>query len=268
MGKNFVSYNDATVIMGAIGQKFSALNGAYVIRGNSTFDNLPSVLTPAMNGYVYNVSEDFETDARFVEGLQKKYPQGTNVVIVDLSTYGEVTPETGDDPSDKGWYEKVSDKYVITEDTSVDSTKTYYEKDTVVKYDVLAGFIDVDKLNASIKAVQDMITGEFDKAEDYAAGDVVVYENKLYKFKSAYTAYTEVTPDGTEDPSAEEWYEEDGGVYELSQDTTVDSTKTYYQSSNWDENKVEETTVAALIEQAEPASLTAEQTEALLALLD
>ena len=72
--KNFVSYEDATELMTEIGDKFKALNGAYVLRGSVTFANLPSVLTKTMTGYVYNVTDDFTTDARFIEGAGLKEP--------------------------------------------------------------------------------------------------------------------------------------------------------------------------------------------------
>ena len=44
---NYVSYANATELMTAIGQKFAALNGAYVVKGNSAFASLPSTLTAA-----------------------------------------------------------------------------------------------------------------------------------------------------------------------------------------------------------------------------
>ena len=229
--KNFVSYADATELMTAIGTKFKALNGAYVIRGNSTFANLPTVLTAAMNGYVYNVTDDFTTTADFVEGAGKKYPAGTNVVIANIGavTYSAVTPEGTEDPSAEGWYEESGGVYTLSEDTTVDGSKTYYEAVTSVnmKYDVIGEFVDVEALETAIQNVSDMITGEFDETLDYAAQDVVVYEGKLYQFKDAHTAG---------DP--------------------------------WDADNVDEKTVIELISAAEPASLTTEQINALIALLD
>ena len=267
--KNFVSYEDESQIVGKIATKLNALNGAYVIRGNSTFANLPSTLTEGMNGYVYNVTDEFTTDARFVEGAGKKYAAGTNVVIVDLSTYDEVTPVGNENPTTEGWYELVSGKYVLSEDTEVDNEKTYYAKTVTVKFDVIGTFVDVDGILTDIQAVSDMIAGEFDNEEDYAVGDVVVHEKKLYKFTTAYTAYTPVEPVGTENPSEEGWYESDGaGGYTLSGDTTVDVEKTYYQLNEWDSSKVSQTTVETLIKNAEPDSLTTAQINALLALLD
>ena len=92
---NFVSYANATELMTEIGNKFRALNSAYVPRGTSTFANLPTTLTKTMGGYVYNVTDDFTTTALFVEGAGKKYSAGTNVVIIDNGTtsYSAVTPE-------------------------------------------------------------------------------------------------------------------------------------------------------------------------------
>ena len=42
-------------------------------------------------------------------------------------------------------------------------------------------------------------------------------------------SYSAVTPVGTENPATEGWYEKNGDVYALSEDTTVDSEKTYYE---------------------------------------
>lgn len=52
------------------------------------------------------------------------------------------------------------------------------------------------------------------------------------KFTPAAVTYTAETPAGTENPSAEGWYEESGGVYTLSTDATVGSGKTYYTKSS------------------------------------
>lgn len=51
--------------------------------------------------------------------------------------YTAVTPEAGDNPSEKGWYERDAStgNYTLSEDTSVDDTKTYYAKSTgIVSY--------------------------------------------------------------------------------------------------------------------------------------
>ena len=52
--------------------------------GTVEYGSLP---TPAVEvlGNVYNVSNQFTTDSRFVEGEGKKYPAGTNVSIVQVN---------------------------------------------------------------------------------------------------------------------------------------------------------------------------------------
>lgn len=190
---NFVSYNNMEALMNGLATKFNSISGAYTIKGNSAFASLPATPTSAQNGFVYNVTDSFTIDNRFVEydaSKTKTYPANTNVVIVDLSTYTATTPSTTD-PSSEGLYELVNGKYVLTTDTTVKAGKTYYTKTEVVKYDVLAGFIDVTALENAIKAVSDMIAAGFDAtAGAYAVGDLVVKDGKLYKFKAAHTAGT------------------------------------------------------------------------------
>lgn len=183
---NFVSYANATELMQAIAEKFNALPAGIIPRGSVTFANLPTTLTGAMLGYAYNVSDDFTTTALFVEGAGKKYSAGTNVVVTNQ----------GDD-----------------------TTPDY-------KYDVYGNFIDVDGIYIEIGKVASMIAGEFDDETAYETGDIVVFENSLYKFKADHTA------------------------------------------GAWDDDQVDATTVKALIEAAEPDSLTTTQINALIALLD
>lgn len=226
--KNFMDFDNAEVIFGEVGQKFERLNGALVFRGNTTFANLPAVLTEDMAGYTYNVTNDFTTDARFVEGAGKKCKAGTNVDIADLSTYDAVTPETGDNPSTEGWYELVNGKYVLSTDTEVDDQKTYYAKTVTIMYEISGAFINIQEVEDSIEAVSDMITDEeFDSTQAYAIGDIVKHEGVLYKFKLAHTANTD-----------------------------------------WSSAEVDETTVVDLISSAEPDSFTTAQVNAIRALLN
>ncbi|MBP5594147.1 MAG: hypothetical protein J6Y02_02105 [Pseudobutyrivibrio sp.] len=144
---NFVSYSDASTLMAAIGAKFAELNGAYVIKGNSAFADLPATPTAAQTGFVYNVTDEFTTDSRFVEGAGKVYPAGTNVAIINL---GDATTAN-------------------------------------MKYDVIGAFVDVAAIEAAIQEVADTIGAAFDEAETYAAGDYVVYEGSIYKFNASHT---------------------------------------------------------------------------------
>lgn len=43
-------------------------------------------------------------------------------------TYVAVTPVGTENPAQEGWYELVDEEYVLTEDTSVNNEKTYYER--------------------------------------------------------------------------------------------------------------------------------------------
>lgn len=65
----------------------AALTSAIVPKGTVTYANLP---TPAKAnlGYMYNVSDAFTTDARFVDGVSKKYDAGANVYVVAVTTGG------------------------------------------------------------------------------------------------------------------------------------------------------------------------------------
>ena len=76
----------------------SKISSVYKPAGSTTFATLPAELT-GLAGSVYNMSEAFTTDNRFVEGAGKAYPIGTNIVVtadakfdvlagfVDLSGY-------------------------------------------------------------------------------------------------------------------------------------------------------------------------------------
>ena len=110
-----------------------------------------------------------------------------------------------------------------------------------------AGFIAIHLINALSTggfAIQSNDKGKGDFAFEFTGHyslnniDVVPYE--LYiKGGTAdggetYT-YTAVTPEGTENPSEEGWYERTGAegsyIYTLTTDTTVDNEKTYYERS-------------------------------------
>lgn len=66
----------------------SKISSAYKAAGSVAFANLPEA-DAAHAGYVYNISEKFTTTENFVEGAGKKFPAGTNVVIVVGETEGE-----------------------------------------------------------------------------------------------------------------------------------------------------------------------------------
>ena len=59
----------------------SAITTVYKPSGTVTFANLPTPDATYL-GNVYNVSDAFTTNSKFVEGSGKSYPAGTNVVII------------------------------------------------------------------------------------------------------------------------------------------------------------------------------------------
>ena len=293
---NFMSFANAKELMAAIGVKFDAIEGAFTFRGTCTFANLPSVLTQSMVGYVYNLSEAFETDNRFIEGAGKEYPVGTNVGIADVGTitYNAVVDPAADaNPLANGWYElNASNVYVLSTDEELVAGKTYYTKteNHIYKFDVAAGFIDVEGIESDIQDVANMIADEFDEDNAYSIGDYVNYDGKLYRFINAHTAT---------DP----WDATEAIVISVATIVTdlddrtkkirdslieeFDITKAYaigdsvgYQykiykftaahaaNAAWDPAKVTEVTIKDLIDEAEPESFTAAQINALIALLD
>lgn len=188
MPKNFVSYQDADVLMTKIAQKFHAVDAAFVFKGTSAFADLPATPTAAMNGYTWDITDAFTTDSRFVEGSGLDYPAHTDVSVADLSTYAATVPIS--DPASEGLYEiNAAGKYVPTADTSIEAGKTYYAKTEVIKYNIVGPFYDTDDISERIdKVIADITDAEFDADQSYGIGDIVVYEDALYRFTSAHTA--------------------------------------------------------------------------------
>lgn len=58
------------------------VTGVYHPQASVNFSELPSELTDAMIGNVYNIKDAFVTTDKFVEGTGLAYPAGTNVVVV------------------------------------------------------------------------------------------------------------------------------------------------------------------------------------------
>ena len=256
---NFVSYSNMEALMTAIGAKFSALAGAYILKGSVAFNELPATLTAAMVGYVYDVNEEFTTDSRFkVAG--KKCPAGTNVSVAAFEVSGETVYKfdvmSGFIDTDD-IYAKIAAAVNLVA-PAFSATTGYSEGDYVIYggsiwqfnaahaagawvgtdadeigdvTDLVDGFAatldaKIGANTAAIANISGSIADEFDgTTESYAAGDVVMHENKLYKFNAAHAA------------------------------------------GAWIGTDADEVTLESLIEAAEPESLTSEQITALEALL-
>ena len=104
-----------------------------------------------------------------------------------------------------------------------------------------AGFMAIHLINALSTGgfqIQSNNKGKGDFAFEftghYSMNDITIVPYELY-IKGSDVTYTPVTPVGTENPSEEGWYERSGTeesyVYTLTTDTTVDSSKTYYERS-------------------------------------
>ena len=69
---------------GEVDQKIAgAVSSVYKPAGSVAYAKLPE-LSETVLGNVYNVTDAFTTDARFVEGAGQKHPAGSNVVVVKV----------------------------------------------------------------------------------------------------------------------------------------------------------------------------------------
>ena len=193
------------------------ISSVYKPAGSATLATLPTLGKDVL-GNVYNMTEAFTTTADFVEGAGKEYGVGSNVVVVDLGSgeYVAVTPTGDEDPSAEGWYEYDSenDKYVLSEDTEVDGTKTYYTIDTNYKFDVLPGFIDLSGYQLKIQVT------ELPEATEDEEGNIYQYIGASTSdyINGYFYICQEVTP--ATDPKTYEWVRKNvqdlGGTGELS----------------------------------------------------
>ena len=173
----------------------------YKPAGNATLATLP-VLDASVIGNVYNMTEEFDTTADFVEGAGKHYGVGSNVAVVDLGGYSAVTPVGSEDPSDEGWYEIKNGVYVLSQDTEVDGEKTYYSYTANPKFDVLPGFIDLSMFLVQVTELTDptdLTAADVGKIVQYI-GETDATENL---FNGFFYIVQEVTP--VTDPPTYEW---------------------------------------------------------------
>lgn len=74
------NYDTSTEVDEKIAAKISS---TYKAAGSTTFAALPA-LAAAIEGNVYNISDEFTTTADFVEAAGTKYPAGTNIVCIKV----------------------------------------------------------------------------------------------------------------------------------------------------------------------------------------
>lgn len=61
------------------------LADVYKPQGSIAFSALPATPSADTYGYVWNITNDFTTDSRFIEGAGKQYSAGTNVGVIENS---------------------------------------------------------------------------------------------------------------------------------------------------------------------------------------
>lgn len=76
--KNYDGSSAQTITAADLG-----LADVYKPQGSVTFANLPATPNESNYGYVWNITNDFTTDSRFIEGAGKSYSAGTNVGVIE-----------------------------------------------------------------------------------------------------------------------------------------------------------------------------------------
>lgn len=179
------------------------------------------------------------------------------------------TTDTTVDPG-KTYYERVA-TYKLSQDRLPVDGKDYFTAETEMKWDLMGGVFDLE--SKYLEFGTEFPQGPADRMVDnrtflYMGPDKKVYtyvaapegrpkdngyfegvftevadtsgivnpkEEPLYELDATVEKYIAVTPAGTENPSAEGWYEEDpvgSGTFVPTTDSTVDAGKTYYELKN------------------------------------
>lgn len=215
------------------------------------------------NGYFYicNASGETQTvDITTLDALKETINESESNIEVNNGTE---TVETKAFVFDSVNYYVIEDVIYSTSNATGDiSVDTVIDTDEAVATLNLTKEVVVYTYSWSNKTVQPISE----------IGDVVAYGGNfpanpedgcvfLYMGPNTYTySYKEVTPEGTENPSEEGWYEEDSGNYILSVDTEVGAGKTYYTRSE-EEQYVSETTYKYVLADAEWVPLETEFTD-------
>ena len=115
----YLTYDGLRTLTNLIKGDINGISGNVIPTFEEVYDNL------------INLDEDTSghTKGSFqsAEGLHGlRYINGAFEVAVP--TYTPVTPSSGDNPSEEGWYEETSGTYSPTDDTTPTQGKTYYEK--------------------------------------------------------------------------------------------------------------------------------------------
>lgn len=123
----------------------NAVSKTYRASGSCLFADLPPLGADKV-GYVYTILDAFVTTADFLEGAGHSYPASTNVAFIesDEAEYLVYTVQSEDNPKMIGLYEYDNGEYILTQDTSPVTGKTYYSKHVIAiyYYDTMGGSVD------------------------------------------------------------------------------------------------------------------------------
>lgn len=132
---------------------YELISGNYIpttdteVVSGKTYYQATKVMKWDLLGGVFNLEDRY---LEFGEEMPKNPEQDQVFLYIGDTTYTyeTVTPEAGDNPAAKGWYEKVEDNYILTTDTTVVEGKTYYEideeeyvKGVIYVYDETEGWV-------------------------------------------------------------------------------------------------------------------------------
>ncbi len=195
--KNYLDYEGLQRLVENINKKYAPI-AAILFKGSvDEVEDLP-VIADQKAGWMYNIKAAGLTTADFVEGAGHEISAGENVAAVELYTgiYDKVTPTATDDPKALGWYEEdvvtfedvtselvtgdnpkalglyeqgaTATDFVLTEDTTVNPSKSYYER--VATYKLSQDRLPVvgkDYFTAETEMKWDLMGGVFDLESKY-----------------------------------------------------------------------------------------------------
>lgn len=154
------------------------LSAVYKPQGSIKASAIPTAPVAAQEGYVYNVSEEFTTTAVFVEGAGKKYPAGTNIVVVKdgeaykldvLSGFIDLAPYLKAADAEKTYFTKTDAANKL--DKNGDGSSLTLTG--VTGYEAATNIVTV--VNAIIKSISDLaarvdaIEKDYTKSADFVA---------------------------------------------------------------------------------------------------
>ena len=134
-------------------------------------------------------------------------------------TYLKITPQLGDNPASKHWFEVRNPKYVKSTDSVVDFLKDYFEKLTTYE-EVIPSPGD----NPAQKDWYEKKGDNYEKTTDTEVKSGTTYYKKRTSYNKVATSYID-------NPVELEWYEYKNASFVETEDTTVQQNKNYYAKS-------------------------------------